>query len=141
MANMSTINITDLTANVNNIQALSDRPNTADGITAQQLKERFDKAGADIKTYINSTLITQIEGYLNEAKTHIETLEGLMSGYDTRITNLDNNTVKTNDSRLTNSRQCNNNFDNWGTARSNLKVGYGTSLPGSADNGSIFFLY
>lgn len=141
MAEMSTINITDLTANVNNIQALSDRPNTADGITAQQLKERFDKAGADIKTYINSSLITQLEGYLNEAKTHIETLEGLMDGFDTRIDTIEDNYVTTSDSRLTNSRQCNNSFDNWSTARSNLKVGYGTSLPGSADNGSIFFLY
>lgn len=141
MANMSTINITDLTANVNNIQALSDRPNTADGITAQQLKERFDKAGADIKTYINSTLITQVEGYLNEAKTHIEALEGLMDGFDTRIDTIEDNYITSSDSRLTNSRQCNNNFDNWNTARGNLRVEYGTSLPGSADDGSIFFLY
>ena len=141
MANMSNINITNLTANVNNIQALSDRPNTADGITAQQLKEKFDKAGADIKLYINTSLITQLEGYLNEAKTHIETLEGLMDGFDTRIDTIEDNYITTSDSRLTNSRQCNNSFDSWSTARSNLKISYGTSLPGSGDDGSIFFLY
>ena len=44
--------LTKLTANVNNIQSLSDRPNKIDGLTSSQLKELFDKAGADIKTYI-----------------------------------------------------------------------------------------
>ena len=58
---MDAINLTNLTANVNNIQALSDRPNTADGITSQQLKERFDKAGADIKDYLNNVHIEELE--------------------------------------------------------------------------------
>jgi hypothetical protein len=49
--------------------------------------------------------------------------------------------VEDNDPRLTDSRQCNNSFDNWDVARENLKIGYGTSLPSTADNGSIFFLY
>ena len=48
--------VTKLLADVNNIQSLSDRPNTIDGLTSSQLKELFDKAGADIKTYINETL-------------------------------------------------------------------------------------
>lgn len=111
---------TKLTANVNNIQALSDRPNTADGLTSAELKERFDKAGADIKTYINTTLTEELDA----------TIEGLPSSY-----------VTTSDPRLSNSRQCNNSFDNWATARTNLKIGYGTSLPASGDDGSIFFLY
>lgn len=124
---MENLNLTNLTANVNNIQALSDRPNTADGITAQQLKEKFDKAGADIKDWANNTLIPELESYINTLLSHVETIE--------------NSYVTNSDSRLTNSRTCNNSFDNWSTARNNLKVGYGTSLPGSADNGSIFFLY
>ena len=124
---MDNINITSLTANVNNIQALSDRPNTADGITAQQLKEKFDKAGADIKDYINNTLIEEIEGYLRQAKSHIETIE--------------NNYVENEDSRLTNSRRCNNTFDNYMTSRTNLHITYGTSLPSTGEDGDIFFLY
>ena len=124
---MDNINITSLTANVNNIQALSDRPNTADGITAQQLKERFDKAGSDIKDYINNTLIEEIEGYLRQAKSHIETIE--------------NNYVENEDSRLTNSRRCNNTFDNYMTSRTNLHITYGTSLPSTGEDGDIFFLY
>lgn len=124
---MDNINITDLTANVNNIQALSDKPNTADGLTAQQLKEKFDKAGGDIKEYINGTLIPEVEGYLNQAKTHIE--------------NLEENAVLDNDSRLSDSRTCNNTFDNYLIARSNLKISYGNSLPATGEDGDIFFLY
>ena len=125
---MDNINITNLTANVNNIQALSDRPNTADGITAQQLKERFDKAGSDIKDYINNTLIEEIEGYLRQAKSHIEAIENM-------------DLVEDDDSRLTNSRRCNNTFDSWSTSRSNLHITYGTSLPETGTDGDIFFLY
>ena len=112
--------LTKMIANVNNIQALSDRPNTIDGLTSAELKERFDKAGADIKDYLNTTLTEELDDVLATIPT---------------------NYVTTSDSRLTNSRTCNNNFDNWSTARANLKIGYGTALPVSGDEGSIFFLY
>jgi hypothetical protein len=125
---MDNINITNLTANVNNIQALSDRPNTADGITSQELKERFDKAGSDIKNYINNTLIEEIEGYLRQAKSHIEAIENM-------------DLVESDDTRLSNSRRCNNTFDNYLTARGNLKISYGTELPSTGEDGDIFFLY
>lgn len=147
---MERLNLTNLTANVNNIQALSDRPNTADGLTPQELKERFDKAGADIKDYINNTQIEEIEDYCNNEvkpsveslETSVENLETSSSSLSSRVETLENaNFVRSNDSRLSNSRQCNNAFDNWSTARGNLKISYGTSLPGSGDNGSIFFLY
>ena len=126
---MEALNITNLSANVNNIQALSDRPNTADGITSQQLKELFDKAGADIKLYINSVQNDEIESYCNTVmKPAIETLQNA-------------NYVTSDDSRLTNSRRCNNTFDNALTARGNLKISYGTELPSSGSDGDIFFLY
>ena len=116
--------LTKLTENVNNIQALSDQPNTVDGLTSSELKERFDKAGADIKTYLNETLTEELDTAISTLTAAIPT-----------------NYVTTSDSRLTNSRKCNNTFDNWSTARGNLKVSYGTSLPSSADNGAIFLLY
>lgn len=113
--------LTKLQADVNNIQKLSDRPNETDGLTSAELKERFDKAGSDIKRYINEILTEEL---------------------DTILSNINpNEYVKTNDSRLTNSRQCNNNFDSWLTARANLKINYGTALPSSAENGALFFLY
>lgn len=105
--------LTKFTENVNNIQALSDRPNTADGLTSHELKERFDKAGADIKDFLNNTLIPEIE-------------EEFISDDDTR---------------LTNSRKCNNEFDSPATARDNLKIKTGTSLPSTVEEDCIFLVY
>lgn len=112
--------LSKFTKNVNNIQSLSDRPNTIDGLTSSQLKELFDKAGTDIKTFLNETLTEEL---------------------DDAISNIPTDYVTTDDSRLTDSRQCNNSFDNWNTARTNLKISYGTTLPSSVTNGAIFFLY
>ena len=114
--------LTKLTANVNNIQALSDRPNELDGLTSAELKEKFDKAGADIKTYINETLTDELDDV-------IATIPDA------------SNFVTTNDSRLSDARKCDNTFNSWSTARSNLKITYGTTLPSTADNGTIFLLY
>lgn len=61
MRKRATIHITRFTEDVNNIQGLSDRPNTTDGLTSQQLKKKFDKAGSDIKSYMNDTLLPEIE--------------------------------------------------------------------------------
>lgn len=113
---MENVHITRLTANVNNIQALSDRPNTADGLTSQELKEKFDKAGTDIKTYINDEMIVEIENFFK-------------------------NCLDSDDSRLNNSRKCNNTFDNSLIARQNLKINYGAELPSTGEDGDIFFLY
>ena len=114
--------LTKFTVNVNNIQSLSDRPNAIDGLTPAQLKEKYDKAGADIKEYLNETLTEEVDSALANIP---ET----------------SNFVRNDDSRLSNSRKCNNTFDNWNTARTNLKIAYGTVLPGTADNGTIFLLY
>lgn len=123
--------LTKFTENVNNIQALSDRPNVTDGITSSELKERFDKAGSDIKNYINNTITEELDEEITTINNSITSItQSLPTDY-----------VRTSDTRLTNSRKCNNSFDNWSTARSNLKISYGTSLPSSADNGAIFFLY
>lgn len=48
---------TKMTAKVENISALSDRPNEGtNGLTAAQLKAEFDKAGKNIKAFINSLI-------------------------------------------------------------------------------------
>ena len=105
--------LSKLTADVNNIQALSDRPNTADGLTSHELKERFDKAGSDIKDYLNNTLTEEIE----------------------------DNFIGDDDERLKNSRKCNNEFDNYLTSRDNLKIKAGTTLPGTVEEDCFFFVY
>ena len=55
------MSFTTFSGNTGNISALSDRPNDTDGLTAAQLKAKFDKAGDDIKTYLNFTLIPELE--------------------------------------------------------------------------------
>lgn len=114
--------LTKFTKDVDNIQKLSDLPNEIDGLDSNGLKERFDQAGVDIKDFINETLIAE----LDIALASVPSVDDF---------------VRNDDARLSNSRTCNNTFDNWNTARTNLKIGYGTTLPSSADNGSIFFLY
>jgi len=52
---------TRLENDVANISKLSDRPNQNDGLSAAQLKGRFDKAGVDIKDFINDVLIEELE--------------------------------------------------------------------------------
>lgn len=53
--------LTKFLVDVNNIQALSDRPNETDGLDSSQLKEKFDKAGSDIKSYLNNTLTQELD--------------------------------------------------------------------------------
>ena len=49
--------LTKLTANVANIIGLDDNPNEgATPLSSTELKNTFDKAGTDIKNYINNTL-------------------------------------------------------------------------------------
>lgn len=43
------------------IAALDDLPNETGGLTAAQLKAKFDEGGASLKTYINDTLVPEIE--------------------------------------------------------------------------------
>ena len=44
------------------ISKLSDLPNDTDGLTAAELKARFDRAGTLLKAYINSTLLSELSG-------------------------------------------------------------------------------
>ena len=48
------------------IQKLDDEPNDVGGLTAQELKAEFDKAGNIVKTYINETLLPSISDTVAE---------------------------------------------------------------------------
>lgn len=48
--------IPKMTDDLNIIQALSDLPNSEDGLTADELKAKFDKAALAIQDYLNNTL-------------------------------------------------------------------------------------
>lgn len=68
--------LTKFTTDVENIQALSNKPNEVEGLTADQLKAKFDKAGEDIKTYLNSTLSSELDTSIGTLQTDVTTLNG-----------------------------------------------------------------
>ena len=77
----------NLDDDLNIIQTLADRPNALDGLSAAQLKQKFDEAGNTIKTFINDELIPALAQTTDEN-----------SGADnigaTAITDLDGTTVQ-----------------------------------------------
>lgn len=58
------------------IQALDDEPNDVGGLSAAQLKAKFDEGGEQIKTFLNDTLLPEID------KTMVtkEELDGIVVG-------------------------------------------------------------
>ena len=52
--------ITPFDRDVENISKLDDRPNIENGYTSKELKSVFDRAGRDIKEYINRVLIEEL---------------------------------------------------------------------------------
>lgn len=109
--------LTKLTTNLNNIQALHDRPNVTDGLTSDELKEKFDKAGNDIKSYINNTLTEEIDNLTagNYSKSEIDSMfSGLSSTYYNK-TETDN--------------------------KYQPKITYGTGTPTGGNNGDIYIKY
>lgn len=112
--------LTKLTTNLNNIQALHDRPNVTDGLTADELKERFDKAGNDIKDYINNTLTEELDDSITNTYSTTE-IDNMFSGLSNTYYN------KTQiDSRI---------------ATLQPKITYGTGNPTGGSNGDIYIKY
>lgn len=77
------MSFTTFSGEVNNITNLPDTPNDTpsagypSGIPAADLKALFDATGAAIKTYINSTLLTELEGTGGAGNIGIATITGL----------------------------------------------------------------
>ena len=65
----SDIEITYLNGDLNIIQKLDDEPNDVGGLTADELKAKFDEAGNIIKNFINESLIPEI--LAEEAVEHV----------------------------------------------------------------------
>ena len=58
------MSMTNFDKNVNVISSLSDEPNSSDGLTADELKAKFDAAVNLIKDYINNTQNVEIDAAL-----------------------------------------------------------------------------
>lgn len=66
------------------VSKLSDYPNVLDGLSAAELKARFDQAALDLQAYINNELIPQTETELTKAAMG-EKPEGTLNGGDLAI--------------------------------------------------------
>ena len=53
--------LTKTTVKVTNISELSDKPNATEGLTSASFKALFDKSSLDLKTYLNSTLTSEVD--------------------------------------------------------------------------------
>lgn len=58
------------TKDMNIIQKLNDEPNDRDGLTAGELKAKFDEGGLAVKEYLNNTLKPYVDGLEEDADAH-----------------------------------------------------------------------
>lgn len=58
--------ISEFSEDMDIIAALSDLPNATDGLSAAQLKAKFDEGGNAVKTYLNDTLVAGVNAHLAE---------------------------------------------------------------------------
>lgn len=68
---------TKVTKDMGIIGALADKPNDVGGLTAGQLKAKFDEAGAALKDYLNNTLTAELEGQNGAGNIGIQAIEGI----------------------------------------------------------------
>lgn len=52
--------LTYFTEDMDIIQKLDDQPNDVGGLSADELKQKFDESGNKIKTFLNATLIPEL---------------------------------------------------------------------------------
>lgn len=64
---------------VHNITDLSDLPNVTDGLTSEQLKQKFDQAGIDLKNYLNTILTEELDAKILEMETMHNNLAWLVA--------------------------------------------------------------
>jgi hypothetical protein len=55
------MSLTKFTGDVNVVSTLPDEPNDVGGLSSAELKAKFDAAGASLKTFLNETLLPELE--------------------------------------------------------------------------------
>lgn len=64
------------------IQKLDDEPNDVGGLSAAQLKAKFDEGGEQLKAFLNGTLLPEID----ETMATKEELDGIVAGISPDLT-------------------------------------------------------
>lgn len=131
--------LTELTANLNIHQSLPDKP----ALTADELKEEFDKAGNLIKEYLNGTLISELNGIITSLQSKDISIEGTISSLQRIVgeatTNVSN--IQTSINNINNSITNIQNKTNSYKSGANTKITIGSSVPSSLENGEVYFQY
>ena len=132
--------LTECTANVNNIALLDDAP----ALSAAELKAKFDAAGTDIKTYLNNTLIPELETAIPDVVNDLTT-----GGTTAALSAEQGKTLNTNkQDKVANVSDTEISYLNGVTSaiqtQLNAKqktIGYGTSAPSGGASGDIYLRY
>lgn len=69
-----------VTDELGTVSTLDDRPNDTSGLTAAELKAKFDADSGTLKTYLNDVLIPFLEGTAAAASLGITTIPGFSAG-------------------------------------------------------------
>lgn len=134
------MSLTKLTENLNNHQSLPDKP----ALTSQELKILFDKAGNDIKTYLNTILTAEIDTLISNIQSGKidvnKIVNNLTSGGATNVASAE--TVKN-----LNINKADTNHTHTTSQITGLKSGAttkitsGTSTPSGGADGDVYIQY
>lgn len=131
--------LTELTSNLNIHQSLPDQP----ALTADELKEEFDKAGNFIKEYLNETLLVELNGIINSLQNKDTSIDGVINGLQRIVVEATGNITKMQisinniNTNITNIQNKTNNYK----SGANTKITIGSSVPSSLENGEVYFQY
>ena len=119
------MSLTTLTENLNTIQSLPDQP----ALTSEQLKAKFDESSNKIKTYVNETLIPELNTILTNLQNKDTTLETAMATMQSTITEAVGN-ITSIQSTLSGLK-----------SGATTKITIGSEVPSSLENGEVYFQY
>ena len=117
--------LTKLTENLNIIQSLADKPTE----TATQLKQKFDEAANDIKTYINGTLTDEVDTLVSGINGDIASLDNRLDTAEASITEISGD-ITTIEGTLSGLK-----------SGATTKITIGSTTPGTLDNGEVYIQY
>lgn len=124
--------LTEFSKNMNYIQTLPDQPTE----TAEELKQKFDQAGNDIKNFLNETLTKEIDeliSKLNSSKISLSMIvNDLTTGGENKVASA--NTVVLLNNAITDIEST---IEELGTGAT-INISTGTATPTGGTNGDIY---
>ena len=119
------MSLTNLTENLNIIQSLPDQP----ALTSEELKAKFDESSNKIKTYVNETLLPELNTILTNLQNGDTTLAAAITTMQTTVNEAVGN--------ITALQTTVSGFKSGATT----KITIGSSVPSSLENGEVYLQY